>query len=180
MIFSRLFTNDVKINMVKEKPLYDLDHQLERSVGWVKFAEAKNGVAIGFIGTAFVSCCSKPVWENSLSGKLLIVVLTIQLLLLISSFIPRFSSPLLRKKCVKDFNFHYYGNIAQVSLFEFRERIVAAYQDLEKNSKYFLDVTHQIHVNCEIAMVKFILFKYTCYLTLLSGIFFFMNRWGII
>lgn len=160
--------------------LYDLDDQLERSVGWVKFAEAKNGVAIGFIGTAFVSCCSKAVWTNSLSGKLLLAVLTIQLLLLIISFVPRFSSPFLRKKNVKDVNFHYYGDIARVSLFEFRERLAAAYQDLDKDSRHFLDVTHQIHINCEIAMVKFLLFKYTCYLTLLAGIFFFLNRWGII
>lgn len=160
--------------------LYDLDDQLERSVGWVKFAEAKNGVAIGFIGTAFVSCCSKAVWTNSLSGKLLLAVLTIQLLLLIISFVPRFSSPFLRKKNVKDVNFHYYGDIARVSLFEFRERLAAAYQDLDKDSRHFLDVTHQIHINCEIAMVKFLLFKYTCYLTLLAGIFFFLNCWGII
>ena len=156
---------------------YNLDHQLERSVGWVKFAEAKNGAAIGLIGTAFVSCCNKAVWVDSLSGKLLFAVLTIQLLLLICSFVPRFSSPWLRKKNVKDVNFHYYGDIAHVSLFEFRERLAVAYQDLEKDSRLFLDVTHQIHVNCEIAMVKFLLFKYTCYLMPLSGFFFFLNCW---
>ena len=165
--------------MQENKCLYDLDGQLERAVAWVKFAEAKNGVAIGFIGTAFVSCCSKAVWTNSLSGKLLLAVLTIQLLLLIVSFVPRFSSPFLRKKNVKDVNFHYYGDIAEVSLFEYRERLTAAYQELDKDSRHFKDVTHQIHINCEIAMVKFIFFKYTCYLTFISGVLFFLNRWGI-
>lgn len=159
---------------------YNLDNQLERSVAWVKFAETKNGAAIGLLGAAFVSICNKEVWGSGLSGKLLVVLLAIQLLILICSFVPRFSSPLLRRKNVEDMNFHYYGDIAQVPLFEFRERLAAAYQDLDKNSRLFLDATHQIHVNCEIAMVKFLLFKCTCYLTLLSGIFFFLNRWGII
>lgn len=166
--------------MQENKCLYDLDEQLERAVAWVKFAEAKNGVALGLLGSAFVAFCNKDAWAGSLSGKFLVVVLAIQLLLLIISFVPRFSSPFLRKKNVKDVNFHYYGDIARVSLFEFRERLAAAYQDLDKDSRRFLDVTHQIHINCEIAMVKFLLFKHTCYLTFLAGIFFFLNRWGIV
>lgn len=166
--------------MQEKECLYDLDKQLERAVAWVKFAEAKNGVALGALGAAFVTFCSKDVWSSSLSGKFLIILLTIQMLLLISSFVPRFSSPFLRKKNVEDVNFHYYGDIAYVSLFEYRERLVAAYQCFDKNSRHFKDVTQQIHVNCEIAMVKFILFKITCYLTILSGILFFLNRWGIV
>ena len=166
--------------MQENNCLYDLDEQLERAVAWVKFAETKNGAAIGLLGAAFVSFCNRNVWCTSLSGKILIILLTIQLLLLISSFVPRFSSPFLRKKNVKDMNFHYYGNIAEVSLYEYRERLATAYQELDKNSRHFKDVTQQIHINCEIAMVKFILFKITCYLTVLSGVLLFLNRWGIL
>lgn len=159
---------------------YNLDHQLERAVGWVKYAEAKNAVAIGLIGSAFVYCCNKDCWDGSWSGKALIISLTIQLLLLICSFIPRFSSPILRKKNLTSINFHYYGEISLVSLFEYREKLAAAYPELNKCSRYFQDVTHQIHVNCEIAMVKFILFKYTGYLTIISGIFFVINKWSVV
>ena len=166
--------------MQEKESLYDLDQQLERAVAWVKFAEAKNGVALGLLGSAFVAFCNKDAWNSGLSGMFLIIVLAIQLLLLISSFVPRFSSPFLRKREVSDVNFHYYGDIAHVSLFEFRKRLVAAYQGFDENARHFKDVTHQIHINCEIAMVKFILFKITCFLTVLSGILFILNRWGIL
>lgn len=148
--------------------IYDLDRQLERSVEWVKFAETKNAVAVGLIGAAFIETC-RPCVLESVCGIVLIISLAIQLALLICSFIPRFSSPLCFKHNKDELNFHYYGDISCVSLDEYRTKLKKAYSDLEENSKYFKDVTHQIHINCEIAMAKFNFFKWVCFLMVVSG-----------
>lgn len=154
---------------------YDLDDQLERSVEWVKFAEAKNAVAIGLLGAAFVEVCKVETW-NSISGKILIISMGIQIILLIASFIPRFSYPFNLKKEKGELNFHYFGDIASVPLYEFQNKLKDAYSELDNSPKHFKDTTHQIHINCEIAMTKFIFFKWTCYLMIVTGIAFALNR----
>ena len=154
--------------------VYDLDRQLERSVEWVKFAETKNAVAIGLLGAAFVETC-KPCVLTSACGVVLVVSLALQLILLICSFIPRFSSPLCLKRNKAELNFHYYGDISSVSLDEFRAKLKKVYPDLDETSKYFNDVTHQIHINCEIAMAKFNFFKWVCRLMFVSGLSFILK-----
>ena len=154
--------------------LYDLDEQLERSVEWVKYAETKNAVAIGLLGAAFIDICKPDIW-TTVCGKILILISAFQLFLLICSFIPRFSSPLCFKRNGVKLNFHYFGDISRVSLDEYRTKLKAAYPDLDESSKYFEDVTHQIHINCEIAMVKFKIFTLVCYLMFASGISFILH-----
>jgi hypothetical protein len=102
--------------------VYDLDRQLERSVEWVKFAETKNAVAVGLLGAAFVETC-KPCVLTSACEVVLVVSLALQLILLICSFIPRFSSPLCLKHNKAELNFHYYGDISSVFLDEFRTKL---------------------------------------------------------
>lgn len=153
---------------------YNLDEQLERSVEWVKYAETKNAVAIGLIGAAFVEICNSDKW-NTVCGRILVATLAIQLLFLVFSFIPRFSSPLIIKKKKDELNFHYYGDVSSVSLFEYQTKLKNAYPMLDETSKYFKDVTHQIHINCEIAMIKFWFFKWVCFLTLVSGVSYILN-----
>ncbi len=150
---------------------YNLDNQLERSVEWVKYAETKNAIAIGLLGAAFIDICKIETWA-SVCGKILIFSLAIQLILLVCSFIPRFSSPLCLKRNKTEMNFHYYGDISSVSLDEYRSKLKEAYPELAHTSKYFKDVTHQVHINCEIAMAKFKFFKIVCYLMFVSGLSF--------
>lgn len=159
--------------MIENK--YDLDNQLERSVEWVKFAEAKNAVAIGLLGAAFVEVCTKDIFV-SWSGKILIISLGIQIFLSVASFIPRFAHPIKLKKEKPELNFHYFGDISSVTLCEFQTKLKAAYPDLDETSKSFKDTTHQIHINCEIAMTTFLFFKWTCYLMFVSGVAFVINR----
>lgn len=161
------------INTMNEN-FYNLDHQLERSVEWVKYAETKNAVALGLLGAAFIDVCKMEIWA-SLCGKVLIITLGIQLILLVCSFIPRFSSPLCLKQNKAELNFHYYGDISSVSLDEFRSKLKESYPELEHASKHFKDVTHQIHINCEIAMAKFKFFKGVCYLMFVSGLSFILK-----
>lgn len=157
--------------MDENNSIYNLDNQLERSVEWVKYAETKNAIAIGLLGAAFIDVCKIETWA-SVCGKILIISLAIQLVLLVCSFIPRFSSPLCLKRNLAEMNFHYYGDISKVSLDEFRSKLKEAYPELANTSKHFKDVTHQIHINCEIAMAKFKFFKCVCYLMFVSGLSF--------
>ena len=160
--------------MSETKHLYDLDEQLKRSVEWVKYAETKNAIAIGLLGAAFIDVCNPNMWAT-VCGKILIIFSVIQLVLLICSFIPRFSSPLcFKRNCVK-LNFHYFGDISRVSLDEYRSKLKATYPKLDESSKYFEDITHQIHINCEIAMVKFKIFMFVCYLMFVSGMSFILH-----
>lgn len=160
--------------MSETKHLYNLDEQLERSVEWVKYAETKNAVAIGLLGAAFIDACNPNMWVT-VCGKILIIFSAIQLVLLICSFIPRFSSPLcFKRNCVK-LNFHYFGDISRVSLDEYRAKLKATYSELDDRSKYFEDVTRQIHINCEIAMAKFKIFKIVCGLMFVSGLSFVLH-----
>ena len=160
--------------MDEKNSIYNLDNQLERSVEWVKYAEAKNAIAIGLLGAAFIDVCKIETW-SSVCGKILIISLSIQLILLVCSFIPRFSSPLCLKRNQLTLNFHYYGDISKVSLDEYRSKLKEAYPDLEHTSNHFKDVTHQIHINCEIAMAKFRFFKGVCYLMFVSGLSFILE-----
>ena len=154
--------------------LYNLDDQLERSVEWVKYAETKNAIAIGLLGAAFIDACKIETWA-SVCGKILIISLAIQLVLLVCSFIPRFSSPICLKRNQAEINFHYYGDISKVSIDEYRSKLKDAYPELVNTSKHFKDVTHQIHINCEIAMAKFKFFKGVCYLMFVSGLSFILK-----
>lgn len=160
--------------MDENNSIYNLDNQLERSVEWVKYAETKNAIAIGLLGAAFIEVCKIETWA-SVCGKILIISLAIQLVLLVCSFIPRFSSPLCLKRNQAEMNFHYYGDISKVSLDEYRSKLKDAYPELVNTSKHFKDVTHQIHINCEIAMAKFKFFKGVCYLMFVSGLSFILK-----
>lgn len=159
--------------MAKETE-YNLDDQLERSVEWVKFAEAKNGVAFTLLGALLVELFDKEIWQMGMSGGLLLVIIVVQLMMLIYTFVPRMDPVMegaaeapkdeneVYEALKKDVNLNFFGDLCKNPLWVYRKHVVKNYPEYEENSKHFLDVTNQIWINSKIAVIKLDWFKRVC------------------
>ena len=148
--------------MSQNENQYKLDLQLQRSVEWVKFAEAKNGVALTLVSGMLLWTLKTSVELCHYFRPTLIIILIILIALLIYSFIPRLKWRFKKKKIDHEPNLHYFGDIANISLDEFRQKLAENYEGFECESKYFKDITSQIKINCEISLLKFSIFKIVC------------------
>lgn len=165
---------------------YNIDDQLERSVEWVKFAEAKNGVAFTLLGALLVELFDKEIWKMGASGSLLLMLILAQLAVLVYTFIPRMD-PIMKgvseepknenevfEALKKDINLNFYGNLCNYPLWVFRKHVIKFYPEYSEDSKHFLDVTNQIWVNSKIAVIKLKWFKRVCYSMVLSFVLLFI------
>lgn len=162
--------------MDEAKSKYDIDAQLERCVEWVKFAEAKNGIAFTLLGALLVELFDKDAWKFGLVGIALIISVIVLLVLLLLTFIPRMS-PVIKGTTEEEpenaedamkilntpVNLNFYGDICKVPLWAYRKKVIQSYPEYGETSKHFLDVTHQIWINCKIAVIKFKWFKRVCF-----------------
>lgn len=145
------------------KSVYDLDVQLERAVGWLKFAETKNAISLTMTsGLLFAIFRQQKIDINNLYAYAAIGVLLLIIILLIYSFIPRLSWSFNHKSTIESPNLHYFGHISMLSLDDYRNLIIEHYKEHDINSKYFRDTTNQIKINCDIAMYKFCIFNLSC------------------
>lgn len=159
--------------MSSHENLYNLDAQLERSVEWLKFAETKNAISLTIASGLLFALLQQTKINNA--GILLCaihVVLILNIILLIYSFIPRLSWKLKHVSIIESPNLHYFGHISMLSLDDYRKLVVEHYSGYDINSKYFRDITDQIKINCDIAMYKFFIFKYSCMVFLTITILF--------
>jgi len=148
--------------MIKNENQYKLDLQLQRSVEWVKFAEAKNGIALTLVSAVFFCILKNDFGIGHYFKTVLISILVALIGLLIYSFIPRLKWRFKRKKLEHKPNLHYFGDVANITLEEFKTQLIENYEGFECESRYFNDITCQIKINCEIALLKFLIFKIVC------------------
>lgn len=178
-----------------ESLIYDIDAQLERTVDWLKYAEAKNGILVTLLSALLVAFFQQdvlPIW--AFYGKLVSISLLCGIMLLLYSFFPvlnlfpknkwikrlqrshykkmrrngKKKEPL--KIQLKNQNLHYYGCIARMSTEHFIHAVRLSYGECD-NKKYFIDVCQQIKINSDIALRKFKLFQKAGYLCILTFVF---------
>lgn len=154
---------------------------------WLKFAEAKNAVLLGFSGVGFTATIALLSTAQNLliSLKIGLIVSTCLLVLCALccslSFLPKTnlerilwlkSSPSRRFNSQSDDdNFYYFGHLRKYNADELLTAINKLYFSKKINTPYekeCKDIATQITVNAEIAFMKFRLFTYSSYLLILS------------
>ena len=142
---------------------------------WLKFAEAKNAVLIGFIGAALIGVFSS--WtslnpEHQLLIKYIFFPIEIcALLVSFYSFLPDLklferTSKKKSKKSRKDgINLYFFGHLKDLT----KEHLLKELYNPscpEKFSRFELDLAYQITINSDITWKKYIAFKLSGYLSL--------------
>ena len=160
---------------------------------WLKFAEAKNAVLIGFISTILglliAGLTSFSICTQSIIKYILMPIEIIAIIISVISFFPFFELNNLfsifkssgtdnYKKKKNIFFFEYLKNLKSkevISYFELKEN-----EDFSIDDKISKDITEQIITNAKITSQKLKLFKYSGLLALLgfliSGIFYVISR----
>lgn len=157
-------------------------------IDWVKYAEAKNAVLLGFCGAGitaiitYLSTASKIL--NSLSIALPISLLNLCFCALFCaiSFLPRINlehliwlrgKPSISRKRVSSNldNLYYYGHLLKYKDEELLEAFNQLYFVNKINKPYnkeYLDLANQIIINSEIAFLKFKMFTFSLWFLIAS------------
>jgi hypothetical protein len=158
---------------------YDLDAQLERSVAWVKFAEAKNALMITAVGLFLTYLFEPNRFGPNTNVELILMRISLFAIMLLSikSFLPKLSKNVTYDtQRTEQSNLYFFGDIAKLSLGEYRSLLKEKFgADLGKK-KSFVDETHQIKVNCDLAVCKFKTFTICCIILMA---FIFLLVWTI-
>jgi hypothetical protein len=137
---------------------------------WLKFAEAKNGVLIGFIGGAIFGVISNlnnlPVQLQTYLLYFFIPSSLLSLVVSMISFLPILGKPNFKsKKIPPNINLLYFGHLRLLD----KEYLVSKIYESSKLSvpetisKFELDIAQQIIINSNIARYKYLAFRYaTC------------------
>jgi Family of unknown function (DUF5706) len=153
---------------------------LARVIDLVKFAEAKNAALLAFTSAWTVAAANLMARESvsplafinvlPVSGSLFLIAALIALY----SILPRVKLADFFKgeqRISRDLNLLFYGDISEVDIMNYPERLRARYLPDEKQSatdQYLSDLSCQIHVNSTIANRKYSLFKMGAWISLLS------------
>ncbi len=151
--------------------------------GWLKFAEAKNVVLIGFIGGAIFGILANlnnlPTYLKTNLLNFFIPAAIVSLTLTIFSFLPMLNKFYFKaKKLPKDINLLYFGHLRY---FDKENLVLYIYHSLselppEPLLKFELDIAQQIIINSNIAWFKYQIFRYSVIIALiglLTSVFFY-------
>lgn len=140
------------------------EKQLERTIGWVSFAEAKNGalIALNVAIMAFIIDVTK---TFQVFNTLLLIFFVISSMLCVFSFVPYTKNRPDQKKQKKNTeNLMFYGDIAEFESVEsYIDKILDDYfsrkSNKYRNNKLIYDLASEVLINSRIAMRKNTLFK---------------------
>jgi hypothetical protein len=158
---------------------------------WLKFAEAKNSILIGFSGVGitaiitYLSAVSNVPITIKVGILITAFVLSICALICSLSFLPKTNLEIIVWKKQQpgrkskgqpsdDDNFYFFGHLYKYQdneLLEAFNRLYFANQIQDFNKKENKDLANQIIVNSEIAYMKFKIFSWALYLLIISIIF---------
>ena len=158
---------------------------------WLKFAEAKNAILLGFSGagitatTTYLSTASNVVKPVGLCIIVVTFLLCVCSFICSLSFLPKTNLEVLVWKKQKpgrkskgiptdEDNLHFYGHLYKYNKNELIDALNRLYFEnhiKNINKKEYADLANQIVVNSEIAYLKFQFFKWASYL-LIAALFF--------
>jgi hypothetical protein len=154
-----------------------LDSVLTRTIDWVKYAEAKNGILLTVDAAAtattvgwLITGAGPPVWLRH-EIWIALALLTGSILAALTSFLPVLDVDFLRlkRKHGKVDSLLYFGAIAGCSGDSYLESLRSA---LDVPSQWVgrmeRDYAMQIVINAQIATAKFRMFRYAAWMTLIS------------
>lgn len=143
----------------------------------LKYAEAKNGLLIGFNSLVLVEIVEKvfsqmkclPLWAV-LGFSYLGLCNIISLLISLFSFLPSFQTEITEHKFRNRSNYLFYGTIATLSPAEFFEQFKQRYKLEPTSETYCLDMIRQIIIQSQILIQKFNRFSLASLFTICSFI----------
>lgn len=140
------------------------EEQLAKVNTWLSFAEAKNGVLIGF-NVAAIDIVVEHYSEYQVISTIVILLFIISGIICCVSFLPRLNSSSIKNGKSKNMgdNLLFFGNIAELNdvnmlLDKTVERYFPTYHE-EKYSNKVIDLANEVLINSQIAKSKYSYFK---------------------
>lgn len=140
------------------------EKQLEKVNTWLSFAEAKNGLLIGF-NIAAINIVVEHYSQYQVISTIIILLFIISGIISLLSFLPRLNNRSLKKgKSEKaGYNLLFFGNIAELNdvnvlLDKTVERYFLTYDKKEYSNKV-IDLANEVLINSQIAKLKYSYFK---------------------
>ena len=155
---------------------------LARVLDLLKFAEAKNAALLAFTSAWTVAIANLMARQEAPPAAFADVLPVSGALFLIAALVALYSIlPKVRlaeffkgeQRIARELNLLFYGDISQIDIATFPERLRTRYYPADKCSttdQYLTDLSCQIHVNSTIASRKYTLFKIGAWVTLGSMI----------
>jgi hypothetical protein len=135
---------------------------------WLKYAEAKNGGLIVFNSALIIGILSSYSSCNHLLFKPSIVVgmisFGVSIFLSLLSQFPVTQNLIQNSKSLVNPNIYFFGHLSQLNVDKFIDEFKAVYATFVP-TKFDKDLINQIIVNSKITATKFLIFKYSTYIT---------------
>jgi hypothetical protein len=152
----------------------NLESILDKSVDWLKFAEAKNGVILALNG-AILFGISRLALGYTFDNKWLayyalmaVGLLLVSILIALLSFIPRLEAPFWMSYPSKPdkFNVIFFGHICTTSVQDYLNKYYETLEIAGVHSKLDNQFANQIVINSKVAFIKFKQFEIAIWFTI--------------